>query len=263
MTPEEYLKYKHETFRATVKETRVPGEVLQWYGKDQAEKSTTPEVMTLHLDHTLDWAGIDINYQWNSLGYRGPEPDRTAPRKILFAGGSMMLGVGLPLELTLAETVARHYDADYLNISDYDSLTELTEPFNTLGIDYDPDYVIIGDTRFVVENNWLMAFIKQSLKQHKLELRKEDLQFFQHTFDRTNKDVLDIFSGYVQSVFPRAKVMFLVAPRKNFKFETGLTNQLTIDKHMMVDLSRDGAHPGPESIKLIAQAIIDKLDEKE
>jgi hypothetical protein len=264
MTPEEYSAYKHQNFPATRKEHRVPGETLLWYGKDQQEKDTTPEVMTLHLTPDQhSWQDVDVSYSWNSMGYRGPEPNKHADRKMLLAGGSMVLGVGLPLELTLAEVLARHYDADYLNISDYDSLTELTEPLQTLGVDYNPDYVIIGDTRFVVENNWLMAFIKQNLKQHQLELKKQDLQFFQETFDRTNRDVLNVFSGYVQSLFPNAKVLFLVAPRKNFKFETGLKNQVCIDKSMMVDLSRDGAHPGPESIKLIAEKIISKLDEKE
>lgn len=264
MTPEEYTAYKQQNFPATRKEPRVPGETLLWYGKDQQEKDTTPEVMTLHLapDHQY-WDDKNVSYAWNSMGYRGPEPNKHAARKLLIAGGSMVLGSGLPLEMTLAETLARHYDADYLNISDYDSMTELIQPLSTLGVDYDPDYVIIGDTRFVVENNWLMAFIKQNLKQHNLELKKQDLQFFQESFDRTNRDVLSVISGYIKHLFPRAKVVFLVAPRKNFKFQTGLENQVSIEKDMMVDLSRDAAHPGPESIKIIAQAIIDKLDEKE
>lgn len=261
MTPEEYTAYKHKNFPATRKEPRVPGLTVQWYGKDQQEKDTTPEVMTMHLTQTRDWSDAKISYTWNSMGYRGPEPNKHAERKILLAGGSMLLGVGLPLELTLAERLTRHYDADYLNISDYDSLTELTEPLQTLGVDYNPDYVIIGDTRFVVENNWLMAFIKTKLKSHNLELRREDLQFFQQSFDRTNRDILSIFSKFVQSIFPKAKIVFLIAPRKNFKFETGLLNQVTITPEMMIDLSRDNIHPGPDTINLIADAIIRKLDE--
>ena len=210
MNAEDYAEYKHQNFPATRKERRVPGETLLWYGKDQQEKDNTPEVMTLHLTQDISWDDTDITYAWNSMGYRGPEPNKHAERKILLAGGSMLLGVGLPLEMTLAESLARHYNADYLNISDYDSLTELDQPLRKIGVDYDPDYVIIGDTRFVVENNWLMAFIKQNLKQRSLELSKQDLQFFQHVFDRTNKDILGIFSGYVQSLFPRAKILFLV-----------------------------------------------------
>jgi len=261
MNPEEYIEYKHKNFPATKKETRVPGESLLWYGKDQQEPSNIPEVMTMHLQQDQSWEDVDISYSWNSLGYRGPEPDYSANKRILLAGGSMVMGTGLPLELTLAEQLARHYDADYLNISDYDSLTELTEPLQKLGVDYNPDYVIIGDTRFVVENNWLMAFIKTRLKSHKLELNKEDLQFFQKTFDETNKSVLCIFSAFVENLFPQAKIVFLVAPRKNFKFETRLKNQITLQKEMMVDLSRDSIHPGPETIKIIAQEVIRKLDE--
>lgn len=262
MTPDEYQNYKRREFNTTFKQARTPGEVEMWYGKDQPVKSEIPEVMTLHLESVTDWSTVDISYQWNSLGYRGPEPDPAAEKKILFAGGSMMIGTGLPLELTLAETIARHYSADYLNISDYDSLTELVDPMASLGVDYCPDMVIIGDTRFVVENNWLMAFIKQKLKQHQLQLTREDLHFFQQTFDRTNRDVVRVFAGYVQNLFPTAKLVFLITPRKNFNFETQLPNQVTLDRELMVDLSRDGAHPGPESIKLIAQQIIHKLDEQ-
>jgi hypothetical protein len=260
MTPEEYTAYKHKNFPATRKEPRVPGETLLWYGKDQQEKDTTPEVMTMHLTQTRSWDDADISYTWNSMGYRGPEPNKHAERKILLAGGSMLLGVGLPQELTLAERLAKHYDADYLNISDYDSLTELTEPLQTLGVDYDPDYVIIGDTRFVVENNWLMAHIKLERKRG-MEISSEALRFFQESFNRTNKDILSIFSKFVASLFPRSKIVFLIAPRKNFKFETGLLNQVTITPEMMVDLSRDDIHPGPDTINLIADAIIRKLDE--
>lgn len=260
MTPEEYIAYKHKNFPATRKEPRVPGLTVQWYGKDQQEKDTTPEPVTLHLTQTRDWSDVDIDYTWNSMGYRGPEPNKHAERKILLAGGSMLLGVGLPLELTLAERLARHYDADYLNISDYDSLTELTEPLQKLGVDYNPDYVIIGDTRFVVENNWLMAYIKLERKRG-MEISKDALHFFQESFNRTNKDILSIFSKFVQSTFPKAKIVFLIFPRKNFKFETGLLNQISVTKDMIIDLSRDNIHPGPDTINLIADAIIRKLDE--
>jgi hypothetical protein len=239
----------------------VPGETLLWYGKDQQEKDKTPEVMTLHLEQSRDWTDVDISYAWNSLGYRGPEPDYTANKKILLAGGSMLMGVGLPIEETLPVVLAKHFNADYLNLSDYDSLTEITEPLEQLGVDYDPDYVIIGDTRFVVENNWLMAFIKQKLKLHGVDIRKEDLQFFQQAFDNTNRSVLKVYNGFIRNLFPKAKVLFLIAPRKNFNFDTGFENQLTISKDYMVDLSRDNAHPGPNSIKAIAKEIIRRLED--
>ena len=261
MLDKDYQDYKHKNFPATVKESRLPGQTVQWYGKDQQEKDTTPEPVTLHLTQSRDWSNVDIDYTWNSMGYRGPEPNKHAERKILLAGGSQLLGVGLPLDFTLAETLAGHYQADYLNMSDYDSLTELTEPLQTLGVDYDPDYVIIGDTRMVVENNWLMAFIKTKLKSHGLELTKQDLQFFQETFNRTNRDVLNIFSEFVANLFPRSKICFLIFPRKNFKFETGLLNQVTVTRDMITDLSRDNSHPGPDTVETIADAIIRKLDE--
>jgi len=73
--------------------------------------------------------------------------------------------------------------------------------------------------------------------------------------------VLSIFSAFVENLFPQAKIVFLVAPRKNFKFETRLKNQITLQKEMMVDLSRDNIHPGPETIKIITQEVIRKLDE--
>ena len=261
MNLEDYTEYKHKNFPATKKDARVPGETLLCYGKDQQEKDKTPEVMTLHLEQSRDWTDVDISYAWNSLGYRGPEPDYTANKKILLAGGSMLMGVGLPIEETLPVVLAKHFNADYLNLSDYDSLTEITAPLEQLGVDYDPDYVIIGDTRFVVENNWLMAFIKQKLKLHGVDIRREDLQFFQQAFDNTNRSVLTVYNGFIQNLFPKAKVLFLIAPRKNFNFDAGFDNQLTISKDYMVDLSRDNAHPGPNSIITIAKEIIRRLED--
>jgi hypothetical protein len=173
----------------------------------------------------------------------------------------MLMGVGLPIEETLAVVLAKHFNADYLNLSDYDSLTEITSPLEKLGVDYDPDYVIIGDTRFVVENNWLMAFIKIKLKLHGVDIHSEDLQFFQQTFNNTNRSVLTVYNGFIQNLFPRAKVLFLIAPRKNFNFDTGLKNQVNMSKDYMVDLSRDNAHPGAKSVNIIAKEIIRRLED--
>ena len=49
MLDKDYELYKQQNFPATVKESRLPGQTVQWYGKDQQEKDTTPEPITLHL----------------------------------------------------------------------------------------------------------------------------------------------------------------------------------------------------------------------
>lgn len=262
MNYNEYHEFKTKNFPATVKEDRIPGETVLYYGKDQKDKSTIPESMSLHLEQDTDWDTVDIQYTWNSLGYRGPEPDKTAKKKILFAGGSLLIGCGLPLEGIIPEIIANHYNADYLNISDYDSLTELVDPLQTVGVDYDPDILVIGDTRFIAENNWLMAYIKTNLKRGKLDIGKQELQFFNETFNKTNNDILKIFEGYVNQLFPKANVVFLIAPRKNFKFENDIKNKVTITRDMMIDLSRDNIHPGFKTHQVIAQKLIEKIDEK-
>ena len=83
----------------------------------------------------------------------------------------------------------------------------------------------------------------------------------QQAFDNTNRSVLTVYNGFIQNLFPKAKVLFLIAPRKNFNFDAGFDNQLTISKDYMVDLSRDNAHPGPNSIITIAKEIIRRLED--
>jgi len=262
MNSQDYQDFKTKNFPAIVKEDRIPGETVLYYGKDQKEKSTIPESMSLHLKPDTDWNQHTIEYTWNSLGYRGPEPDYSAKHKILFAGGSLLVGCGLPLEGIIPELIVQHYGADYLNISDYDSLTALVDPLRDVGVNYDPDIVIIGDTRFVAENNWLMAYIKTNLKRGNLNIGNQELQFFNETFNKTNNDILKIFEGYVNHLFPRAKVIFLIAPRKNFKFENDIENKVTITRDMMIDLSRDNVHPGFKTHQVIAQKLIEAIDEK-
>ena len=79
---------------------------------------------------------------------------------------------------------------------------------------------------------------------------------------KTNNDILKIFEGYVNQLFPRAKVIFLIAPRKNFKFENDIENKVTITRDMMIDLSRDNVHPGFKTHQVIAQKLIEEIDEK-
>ena len=80
-----------------------------------------------------DWRGNNFTYDWNSFGWRGPEPDFYAKKKMLFAGGSMTLGTGVPVENSCVYLTAKQMGYDYMNMSDYDCLTELVEPLRTIG----------------------------------------------------------------------------------------------------------------------------------
>lgn len=260
MTPQEYDAYIAEHFTAMQKEIRYPNQTVNWYGKDTEEQSFAIDPATAHLKNTVALSGHEITYAWNSMGYRGPEPNASAKTKILLAGGSVMIGTGLPLEFTLAERIAEYYDADYLNISDYDSLVDTLDPIKQYGIPYDPDIIIIGDTRFITENNWLLALMKMRVREKSPLISKADIRFYQECFDKSNKQAIEMYTYCIDTLFPNAKKVYLIAPRKQFKGIDNMPNQVSITDELLIDLARDGVHPGPDSIELIKNKIIEKLN---
>jgi hypothetical protein len=211
------------------------------------------DLFTIHVRQERDWTKTPFTYKWNSLGLRGPEPDYDATTKILFAGGSTALGCGVPLEDSYPYLIAKSLNASYINLSDTDSIDELVELLPQF-TDFNPNYVIIGDTRFIQFYNWALADIYrakhfESTMSHKRIFRKSDERF------------LMSFDGFVKSLFPNSKLYFARCVRRAFAEIPPLTymKDITFEKELVVDLARDNKHPGTESHKNFAERVLNCL----
>lgn len=262
MDDDQIREYRRQNFAKTFKEKRVPNTSVAGYGRDHIDNfemgCSGRDIFTSHLIQDYDWSSNNFTYDWNSFGWRGPEPDFTAEKKILFAGGSMTLGTGVPVEQSCVYLTAKRMGYDYMNMSDYDCLTELVEPMRTIGKQYDPDIVCINDTRFIAESGWALNYFMNT----KNEVEKSQRKYYRQMLMQTNQDILIMFESFLRQTFPKAQLVFLLARnRKHFKLPPNYEHfKLVIyTPEDMMDLGRDCAHPGIKSNQHFADRLVEAL----
>lgn len=203
---------------------------------------------------TTDWSKIDIDYSWNSLGLRGPEPNYSASTKILFAGGSFCLGTGVPVENSFPYVLSKMLDASYINLSDVDCLSDLLNPLKDFK-NFNPDIVIINDTRFIQIYGWALMDI------YKIK-NIESKNLYRNIFLECDKNFLITFECYVKNLFPKSKIIFSYSERKAFKkipIDFEFLKIIKMEKSDVVDLGRDNAHPGIQSHKNFAEKLYNSI----
>lgn len=232
------------------------------YGKDNGQiefKGNGKDPLTAHLKQDVDYSNLLIEYKYNSIGLRCPELSNKS-KKIIFAGGSFCFGTGVNLEDTYAYILSKKLNADYINLSDVDSLTELIDPLNKFK-DFDPDYVVISDTRFISEIGWLRMYLLDRIKEDNLKADSETKKFLMECFERNDDDVIKMFEAFCKITFPRAKLIFLYCQRKHFtkdiKFEHFMG--LKITSNDVIDMARDNLHPGPKTHHMIGEFLFKLL----
>jgi hypothetical protein len=262
MTPDQLRQFKKENFSKIFKEQRVPNTSVPMYGKDSIAHfelgGRGKDTFTSHIIQEYDWTSNDYEYTWNSFGWRGPEPNFNSKKRIMFAGGSLILGTGVPVENSMAYITSKQLNSDYINISDYDSLTELIEPISNIGMEYDPQLIVINDTRFITDSGWVLNYFID--KTNHIDKNMRD--FYISIMRESNQTILKMFEELLQYKFPHAKIVFLLAKnRKHFKNPPAFKNSITIlyEASDIVDLGRDNAHPGIESNKILAGKILDAV----
>jgi len=211
---------------------------------------TGSDVFTSHVKQSTNWDTIPFEYEWNSLGLRGPEPDYTKKKKILFAGGSLSFGCGLPVEHTFPYVLSKMMDATYLNFSDVDTLSDLLQPLKDYK-GFDPDLVVISDPRFIQRYGWVLLDI---YKQKNFESRP----FYKDVFVECDKNFLLMFESYLKDLFPNAELVLAYCYRRAFRIEMPDFRHfktVTLTKKEVVDIARDNAHPGIVSHKNFAEKI--------
>ena len=105
--PEVDPKFFYNQKEKSEKQPRLPNETIKYYGRhDTGNKCKIGENGTDHFTFNaiqeLDWdnnAELDFSYTWNKYGYRGP--DDLTDVGIVFAGGSLLLGTGIPYEMSI------------------------------------------------------------------------------------------------------------------------------------------------------------------
>jgi len=96
------LEYTTENVQLVDKTTR--GLTLDYYSADNET-----------VVHTDRWQDIDIEYKFNSLGYRSVEPNVLSNKHIWCTGCSYTEGVGLNLNQTWPDRLATLIGTDYYN----------------------------------------------------------------------------------------------------------------------------------------------------
>lgn len=232
---------------------KEPNSSCKYYGKDVAGTfslgNAGSDIFTSHISQNTDWSLIDFIYQWNSIGLRGPEPEYTANKKIIFAGGSLSLGTGVPVEHSFPYILSQKMGASYINLSDVDTLSDLIEPLAQFK-NFNPDIVIINDTRFIQLYGWALIDI------YKMR-NVESNPLYKSVFSECDKNFLLMFESYLQTLFPNAKLVLAHCVRRAFREMPTFQKMITVklEKKLVVDIARDNAHPGIESHKNFAEEI--------
>lgn len=249
---------------------KSPNTTEHWYGKDQPE-----HIKYLGKGHgaypassytqDVDWSNETIEYNFNSMGLRCPEL-KDKDTKILFAGGSFTLGTGVHMEQSFPYKLSNLLDASYINLSDSDSLLGLLQPILDTCEWYKPNYLILGDTRFVDEYGWFVRLTRAKIANH---LDKDTKEFMMNTYEGILRE-RNYNSVYLMLSHLRHKldipIYFMISNRKDFKFK----NEISIPSIKVIncsfakggnfiDLARDNVHPGPKSHDLITLVLYDLL----
>jgi len=264
MNRPEIQEYIRNNFDKTLKEERVPNAVVEYYGKDQPGLfnygKPGNDTFSSHLTQDYDWNQHEITYKWNSLGLRGPEPDFNAQTRLLVAGGSVCVGTGIPVDLTFAHKLALRLNANYVNLSDYDTFTDVISELEVFGQQYKPTHIVLMDPRFIGMSGWALNYFLMPKKSPDLE--RIDRHFYQNVIQWDNKLYLKMMDTYLHDMFPDSKIIHYYAlGRKQFQYapEYKYIKPVLMDKTHIVDLARDGNHPGLRSHNLIADLLYDEF----
>jgi hypothetical protein len=255
---------------------KEPFTVFNTYGKDNGSiryNQSGKDPICAHLNQDVNYEGFNIEYRFNEFGLRGPSL-QNKDKKIIFAGGSFCFGTGVNVEKTFPYIISQKLNADYLNISDVDSISELITILKDIKEKFKPDYFILSDTRFISEIGWLRLYIldrfpKENEKKLGWEaiadntiLSNNDIRrFAQHLFEKTDDDTLLMFESFCKELFD-IPMIFVYFNRKNFankSFNFKYFQQIKMEAKDVIDMSRDNNHPGPLTHQIVADKILKLL----
>jgi len=252
-----------------------PNTITDGHNDDQPEnfdiskKGQHPR--SIGMEHNYDWTKHPFKYHWNSLGLRGPEPNKNADKKILVIGNSLVLGSGVPLEDSFIHKVASHYRANYINLSDNFVLTDVIDSTKDILQWYKPDLIYISDFRFIDIGTLISWY----------HIKGANMKDFENTemynlIVQSMCQTINMFEDMIRLYAPQAKVFWDIVQndgggRKkaigdNFahpKVIDCLTfpHYIYTNKDILHDLGRDNKHPGIKGHQWMANRVIDIIGE--
>jgi hypothetical protein len=215
----------------------------------------------ISCDATLlvDYNTVNVEYRFNSLGLRGPEPDPNAEFRILFLGGSLVFGTGLNVESTFAHMLASKYNASYINLSPCNFLLELFEPTVKYVKEFNPNVLVFSDVRGFQEAEWFVDHIYKAVLEKNEDLGKS----YREGIIQSRKQISRMFFYSLRLLTDN--VIILRTPRyfwRSLSSETHFANypEIVLDKEYYIDLARDCNHPGQMSHQKIADSVSEVID---
>jgi hypothetical protein len=246
------LKIPKEIFKS-------PNSVSLYHGRDQKNSfirgKTGSDIFTSHVEQKFDWDSVSFDYRWNNLGLRGPNPDYEAENKILFLGGSLSLGTGIPEDLNFVHLISESLNASYINLSDADSISQLIEPIIQLSI-FSPNYIIINDTRFIQHVEWIYMLMRDTVLDD-ISIKKSVKEIIADN----NKSYIVMVDYFLKQLFPKALIIYAICDKRPWnKIVSAIPNCILLTKDLVVDLARDNAHPGIKSHKNFSIKILNFIN---
>ena len=199
----------------------------------------------------------DIIYSINSLGHRSVETNKLGKEYILFTGCSHTQGIGLPLQETYADIVAKNFNMPYYNLALSGSGNDLIFINISKWLKYfssKPKLIVIQYTyreRFYRELGDCIELIGPwNFEKLPLETRHNfinystDVQLGEESFRKNKELVLNFLSilGIKCIEIPPANMGSI----ENIEFK-------------ILDTARDLLHPGKQSNIILANEIIRKI----
>jgi hypothetical protein len=221
---------------------------------------------SLGFKSDYDWSKHPYQYHWNSLGLRGPEPNPNATRKILAIGNSLVLGSGVPVEESFVYKTAKHFNADYINLSDNFVLTDVVDYTKDILEWYKPNIIYISDFRFIDVSSMLVWNLRKTYDIKDLTTG-ELLETLLESMIKT----VNMFEDTIRLYAPNTKVIWDLnqieggGRTKNFSeifTHPKIINALTFpyytytNKEILKDLGRDNKHPGIKGHEWMTQRLI-------
>ncbi len=252
-----------------------PNTITNGHNDDQPENfdfnKTGQHPRSAGTKHNYNWSEHPFQYHWNSLGLRGPEPDKHAKKKIVAIGNSLVLGSGVPVEDTFIHKVANYYNANYINLSDNFVLTDVIDSTKDILKWYHPDLIYISDFRFIDASTLIAWYIRKEAKLDNFD----ESEMYQILVDSMCQTI-NMFEDMIRLYAPDTRVLWDIihndgGGRKkslgdnftNPKVIESLTfpHHIYTNKEILHDLGRDNKHPGIKGHQWMADRVIKIIGE--
>lgn len=215
-----------------------------------------------HLKQEIDYNNIDIEYRYNTLGFRGPEPNFLHKKRVLFIGNCTTFGIGVNYEDTYVSKLSNELDFDHINVAEYIAMEDgIRDAYNHL-LQYKPQVIVITDTRFIktIDTIYNRLFTANSSRKQRKEL-SETIKDLVHS---ERSMWVRYVENFLLSASPNSKIIWFL---RNYGYEPDYTlnnehfdyslGEVVFYDHVkiMKDLSRDMEHPGPKSHENIGKVL--------